>query len=96
MLSWLRHIPSRINAFFLPLNAIAIALQEIAVEIKILRELAELELSSRSTALIRITESPKKGDTEIFYGLGPEDEKEQKRQALADQWADDLSDGEGI
>lgn len=40
---------------------------QIARELTIMRELYELDLASRNPPIIRITESPSEGDTEVTY-----------------------------
>lgn len=64
----------------------------IAKELTILRELYEADLASRETPVIRITQSPKKSDTEVFYGDDSENKGnmvERIKQALNDAWTDD-------
>jgi len=43
-------------------------LPQIAAELRLLRELYELELSSREKPIYRLTEKPSKRDTEVLYG----------------------------
>ena len=51
----------------------------IARELTALRELYELELREREKPIIRVTEKPKKTDTEVFY----DEEPEKPKSALA-------------
>jgi hypothetical protein len=56
----------------------------ISSELRIIRELMELELASRHPPIIRITESPSKNDTTVSYD-GDKDDK--RAEAMAD-WED--------
>jgi len=68
----------------------------IAQELTTLRELYELELSSRTPPIIRITEKPKASDTEVSYADG-DNKKKQPAQDLVEAWQreqeDDYYDG---
>jgi len=75
---------ARFSAFFLPFTVIATALQELSREIRILRELYELELSSRSPSIIRVTEFPRADDTLVIYG----DPDSIPRDDAEDLWAE--------
>ena len=96
-------ILQRIKVFFLPIPVIASALQDIASELRIIREMYELELSDGRIAehkspLVRVTEDPKKSDTTVTFG---EDETETKDKvslksrlkAMMEDW-DELPDSE--
>jgi hypothetical protein len=65
------------NRFWSKLFALILPFTSIAEEIKILRELYELDLASRKPPIYRVTESPG-DDTEISFG----DEKRVKKSAL--------------
>jgi len=57
----------------------------IAREMSILRELYETELAARNPPIIRITENPKKSDTEVSY-MGDDDKPKSALQKLKDAW----------
>ena len=59
---------------------------QIAQELRILRELYELDLSSRTPPIIRVTETPRKDDTTVSYGTGEETEEQELKRELADAW----------
>lgn len=59
----------------------------IASELRLLRELYELDLSSRSPAVIRITEAPKRTDTEVTYMDDPP-----KKKSAKDKFMESLED----
>jgi hypothetical protein len=61
-------------AFFRPLRSIA-------QELKILRELYELDLGSRNPPLYRFTEKPNQKDTEVMY-TGMVDKRPPWKKAL--------------
>jgi hypothetical protein len=61
-------------------------LKAIAKELRTLRVLYELELSSRDKPLIRVTEKPKRSDTEISYAGEEEVKPPSALQALKDAW----------
>lgn len=65
-----------------PFSAIARELSIMNGELKILRELRELELSSRTPPIIRITENPGRSDTEVTY-MGDEPPKKNIKERLA-------------
>ena len=52
-------------------------LRSIATDIRIMRELYELELSERDRPIMRRTEKPSKYDTEVTY-MGVEEEPKRK------------------
>lgn len=64
----------------------------IAQELAILRELYELDLSSRNPPIIRVTESPKSGDTMVTYTEADGENKTKLKEQL-DEW-NSLDDGE--
>lgn len=68
----------------------------IAKELTTLRELYELELSSRTPSIIRITEKPKASDTEVSYA-DDDNKKRSPSQDLVEAWQreqdDDYYDG---
>lgn len=62
----------------------------IAQELTTLRELYELELSSRTPAILRVTEKPKASDTEVSY-MGDEDKKSRSAE-LVEAWQREQDD----
>jgi hypothetical protein len=75
---------------FAKLRAIFLPFSEIAVQLKRLADLKELELKERviqrdsiASPVILITEEPKKGDTTVSYG-GEEDKPKSKLRQLMD------------
>lgn len=50
------------------LKSVFIPFSVIATELRIIRELYELELQSRNPPIIRVTESPSRSDTEVTFG----------------------------
>ncbi len=84
---WLRRKLQPIFDLFLPLNAIV---RELAT----LRELYELDLASRNPPIMRITEEPSKGDTEVTYMDDPPRKKSALRDLL-ETWEeeDDVQQG---
>lgn len=71
----MRKLWRRFVAFWLPVQTGAFALEQIAQELRILRELYELELGARRedpmhtipAPIFRITEEPGRSDTEVSY-----------------------------
>lgn len=61
----------------------------IASEIRILRELYELDLASRNPAIIRVTEAPNKNDTEVTYMDDAPKKKSAKDKFLESMEEDD-------
>ena len=68
---WMRKIWNKLTAFIAPFLSIARSLTSIAEDLRILRELHELDLSSRHPPIWRITEHPGPSDTEIMYSSDP-------------------------
>jgi hypothetical protein len=68
MITRIKRIWNRLLCIFAPLPSIAASLAAIAEEMKIARELKEMELSYHNPPIYRITEQPSPGDTEVFYG----------------------------
>lgn len=50
-------------------------LAQIAAELRALRELYEMDLAERNPPIIRITEKPRRADTEVSYMDAPEDKR---------------------
>ena len=59
----------------------------ISSELRIIRELYELDLASRTPPIIRVTETPGKFDTEVSY-VDDEPKKKRKEQDLLDSIAE--------
>lgn len=74
----------RIKNFFHKVGDILTPLSVIASELRVLRELYELDLSSRTPPIIRVTESPGSNDTVVTYDEVPEDKS--KLQDLIEEW----------
>jgi len=60
----------------------------IASELRVLRELYELDLVNRPTPIVRITEKPSRNDTEVSYMDEPQKKKSAKDKLLED-WEND-------
>lgn len=70
-------------------------LPEIAKEIRLLRELYELDLASRTPPILRITEKPGRNDTEVSYaGIPEEKSKSWKRGWFAAEPDEDVEEDE--
>jgi len=63
----------------------------IAKELTTLRELYELELSSRTSPIRRITEKPKASDTEVSY-MDDDNKKRSPSQELVEVWQREQDD----
>jgi hypothetical protein len=63
----------------------------IAKELTTLRELYELELSSRTPPIRRITEKPKASDTEVSY-MDDDNKKRSPSQDLVEAWQREQDD----
>lgn len=72
-----------------------VPLREIAKELRILRELYELDLSQRERPVIRSTEKPSKSDTEVSY-MGVKDERPKYKRWFMPDAAPDEEDGDGL
>jgi len=75
----------------------SLELRNIARELSIIRELYELELATHKPPIWRITESPGKGDTEVFYtGEEPSKKKSalEKAEELLGIRSDDDDEGD--
>ena len=59
---------------------------QISRDLAIIRELYELELASRNPPLIRVTEQPKRGDTEVMYT--EDTPKKTMKEKLATLWGE--------
>lgn len=57
----------------------------ISRELSILRELYELDLASHTPPVVRITESPSRGDTEVLYS-DESGKPKSKIQRLKEAW----------
>lgn len=75
--------------FFAALRITLRPFGSIARELKIIRELYELELSSRNPPIMRVTEKPSRKDTQVSY-MGVEDKK--GRQAQIEEFLEDQDD----
>jgi len=87
----------RLIRFLFPIRGIALELKGIHEELSIVRELYELELAARKPPIWRITESPSKGDTEVFYtGEEPSKKKSalEKAEELLGIRSDDDDEGD--
>lgn len=67
----MRKIWNSLTSLFVPFWTMAHALSSIAQDLRILRELHELDLSSRHPPIWRITEHPGPSDTEVLYSSDP-------------------------
>lgn len=67
----MRKIWNRLTHLVAPFWSIANSLSSIAESLLILRELHELDLSSRHPPIWRITERPGPSDTEVIYSSDP-------------------------
>lgn len=80
-----------LHRFFNRLKDIFLPFSQIAKELAIIREMYELELSSRNPPIIRVTEEPRRGDTEVSYT----DDKPKAKSALKrmlEGWDDEDGD----
>jgi hypothetical protein len=87
----------RLIRFLFPLRSMSLELRNIARELSIIRELYELELATHKPPIWRITESPGKGDTEVFYtGEEPSKKKSalEKAEELLGIRSDDDDEGD--
>jgi hypothetical protein len=86
----IERVVTTLRETFLPFAAIA-------AELRIIRELYELELASRvdsagrPTPIYRVTESPSPSDTEVFFG---EDLPKRPKSAIEDFGSDLILDEE--
>ena len=78
---WIARKVQGIRDLLLPFSSIA-------QELRILRELYELDLANRNPPTIRITEAPKKGDTEVLWDELTEEQT--KLKELQDSWDDSV------
>jgi hypothetical protein len=71
---------------------------EIAKEIRILRELYELDLANREVPIRRVTEEPSKYDTEVTYSgeedIPPNPIRDTARRLIAAWTGEDEDEGE--
>jgi hypothetical protein len=70
---------------FRRLKDLIIPFSGIAQELRILRELYEMDLASRNPPLVRITEEPRRADTEITY-MGDEPKPKSALRRLLEEW----------
>jgi len=70
---------------FRRLKDLIIPFSGIAQELRILRELYEMDLASRSPPLVRVTEEPRRADTEITY-MGDEPKPKSALRRLLEEW----------
>ena len=70
---------------FRRLKDLIIPFSGIAQELRILRELYEMDLASRNPPLVRVTEEPRRADTEISY-MGDEPKPKSALRRLLEEW----------